>query len=87
MPDVDLSDKIPPSARWVKIHYEMRPLKPNAQLVARLWSGGSLDDAVVIKGESGDVFVRLDKPQTISYQRPVTVELKVKVLAFKVASD
>jgi hypothetical protein len=82
MPEIDLSEKIPPTARWVKLRYELKALKPEAQLIARLWSG-SLDDAVVIKGESGDAFLRLDKPQKVSYQRPVNVELKLKVVAYK----
>ena len=86
MPEVDLSPVVPPSARWVKVHYEMIPMKPDSQLIARLWSG-NMDDAVVIKGESGDAFVRLDVPQKISFQRPVTVELRLKVLAYKASAD
>jgi hypothetical protein len=46
----------------------MKPAKPGADLIARVWSG-VLDEAVVIKGSSGDAFVKLNKPQTISYQR------------------
>jgi hypothetical protein len=86
MPEVDLSDVIPPEASWVKLKYEMRPKSPEAQLIARVWSGQHLDDAVILKGESGDVFVRLEKPQSISFQRPVTVELKLKVVAYKSAT-
>lgn len=82
MPDVDLSSKIPASAVWVKVHYEMKPIKPGAELIARIWSG-ILDEAVVIKGEAGDAFVKLNKPQTLSYQRPVTVELALKVVGYK----
>jgi hypothetical protein len=82
MPEVDLSKAVPETARWVKIHFEMKPKKSGAQLIARVWSG-ALDDAVVIKGESGDAFVRLDKPQRLSYQAPVTVDLKLKVTAYK----
>ena len=82
MPDADLSSVIPPDAIWVKLHYEMRAKKSGADLIARVWSG-SLDDAVVIKGESGDVFVKLLTPQKLSYQAPVTVELKLKVMAYK----
>ncbi len=83
MPDVDLSQQIPPNARWLKIRYEMKPLKEGANLIARIWSG-KLDDAVVISGASGDVFVRLDAPQKVSYQRPVNIDLKLKVVAYKV---
>jgi|GEM_PF-3799215 len=83
MPKVDLSEKIPPDAKWVKLQYEMSPRHPEAELVARLWSG-AMDDAVVIKGREGNIMVRLDEPQTIFYQRPVTVELKLKVVAYKV---
>jgi hypothetical protein len=43
-----------------------------------------LEDAVVIHGEQGDAFIKLDEPQKLSYQRPVNVELKLKVVAFKV---
>ena len=82
MPDVDLSSAVPPTARWVKIHYEIKAKTPGANLIARVWSGG-LDDAVVIKGQSGDVFVKLNAPQKISYQFPVNVELKLKVTAYK----
>lgn len=86
MPEVDLSAVVPPNASWVKLHFEMKALKPEAQLIARIWSG-ALDDAVVIKGESGDAFVKLNVPQKISYQRPVTIELQLKVMAYKVGSD
>ncbi len=82
MPDIDLSDQIPSSARWLKLRFDMKPLKPEAQLIARVWSG-SLADAVVLKGATGDAFLKLDKPQTLSYQRPVNVELKLKVVAYK----
>lgn len=82
MPEVDLSPAVPPTARWVKLHYEMKPRKPGAQLIARIWSG-PLDDAVVIRGESGDVFVPLNVPQKLSYQHPVTVRLTLKVTAYK----
>lgn len=82
MPELDLSNQIPESARWIKVRFEMKPLKPQAELIARLWSG-SMDDALVIRGESGDAFLKLDKPQKLSYQRPVTVELKLKIVAYK----
>lgn len=81
-----MSATIPSQATWVKVHFEMTPRKEGADLIARIWSG-SLDDAVVIKGSSGDAFVKLTKPQTISYQRPVTVELKLKVTAYKVSEE
>jgi len=80
MPELDLSTQIPPNARWLKIRYEMKGLKEGANLIARLWSG-KLKEAVVIKGENGDAFVKLDAPQKLSYQRPVNVELKLKVVA------
>jgi hypothetical protein len=83
MPEVDLSGKVPADARWLKLRYEMKPLKEKAELIARVWSG-SMDDAVVIKGPSGDAFLKLGVPQKLSYQRPVTVELKLKVVAYKV---
>lgn len=82
MPDVDLSAQIPPEARWLKVRYEMKPLKDGANLIARLWSG-DINEAVVIKGAGGDAFVKLNVPQKLWYQRPVGVELKLKVVAFK----
>ncbi len=81
-----MSNQIPPDARWLKLRYEMKAEKPGAELIARLWSG-KLDEAVVIKGESGDAFVRLDVPQKVSYQRPVGVELKLKVIAYKAGAE
>lgn len=86
MPEVDLSGQIPPTARWLKLRYEMKPQKEGAELIARIWSG-ELKEAVVIKGESGDAFVKLNVPQKVSYQRPVGVELKLKVIAYKADSD
>jgi hypothetical protein len=82
MPEVDLSQQIPPGARWLKLRYEMKAAKAGTDLIARLWSG-ELEQAVVIKGENGDAFVRLDVPQKIWYQRPVGVDLKLKVIAYK----
>lgn len=86
MPEVDLSPAVPKSATWVKVHYEMKTEKPGAELIARLWSG-TLDDAVVVRGPEGDAFVKLNVPQKLSYQRPVTVELSLKVLAYKAAEE
>ncbi len=82
MPDVDLTTMIPAGATWVKLRYKMKPAKPGADLIARVWSG-VLDEAVVIKGESGDAFIKINKPNTISYQRPVTVQLELKVVGYK----
>lgn len=86
MPEADLSSVVPKDAVWVKLHYEITPKKPGADLVARVWSG-TLDDAVVIRGESGDVFIKLLTPQKVSYQAPVTVALKLKVMAYKAPDD
>jgi hypothetical protein len=85
VPDADISSAVPKDALWVKLHYEIHPRKPGADLIARVWSG-ELDDAVVIRGASGDVFVKLRVPQKVSYQAPVTVELKLKVVAYKAPS-
>lgn len=82
MPEINLADQLPATARWIKIRYQIKALKPDAKLVARVWSG-SMDDAITIQGPEGDVFLKLDKPQSLSYQRPVTVELKLKVVAYK----
>ena len=86
MPEIDLSGQIPKSATWIKVHYEMKSMKPDGELIARLWSG-ALDEAVVIKGGSGDAFVKLNNPQKLSYQRPVTVELQVKIVAYKAEEE
>lgn len=86
MPEIDLSAQIPADAIWLKIRYQMKPLKEGANLIARIWSG-KLDDAVVIRGNSGDAFVKLDVPQKLSYQHPVNMELKLKVVAYKSASE
>ncbi|MCG3206118.1 MAG: hypothetical protein KCHDKBKB_02845 [Elusimicrobia bacterium] len=83
MPEVDLTKLVPPQARWIKVRFDMKPIKAGANLIARLWSG-SLDDAVVIKGSEGEAFVRLDVPQKVWYQRPVGVDLKLKIVAYKV---
>lgn len=83
MPEIDLSERIPENARWIKIRYEIRPKKPDAELIARVWSG-ALDDAVVLKGHGGEAFIRLDVPQKLWVQRPVTVDLRIKVIAYKV---
>jgi len=82
MPDIDLSKVIPPAAQWIKLHYNMTAKKEGADLIARVWSG-KMEDAQVIKGPSGDLFVRIDHPQRVSYQRPVTVDLQLKVVAYK----
>jgi hypothetical protein len=84
MPKIDLSAQIPKNASWLKIRFEMKPLKEGANLIARVWSG-PMDEAVVIKGESGDAFVKLGVPQTLWYQRPVNIELNLKVVAYKSA--
>ncbi len=86
MPEADLSPMVPADATWVKLHYEMAPKRPGADLIARVWSG-LLDDAVVIRGEMGDVFVKLQTPQKIAYQAPVTVDLKLKVTAYKAREE
>lgn len=86
MPNVDLSERIPPEARWLKVHFEMTALKPGAELIGRIWSG-LMDEAVVIKGAAGDAFIKMNTPQKISYQKPVNVDLKLRVVAYKVVED
>jgi len=83
MPVIDLSGGVPPEARWIKVHYEMKPKGEPVELVARLWSAASMDDAAIIRGNSGDVFVRLDIPQKLSFQKPEHVDLSLKVVAYK----
>lgn len=51
-------------------------------LTARLWSG-PLDDAVTIRGHSGEVFIRLRHLQRLSYSKPNGVSIKLKVVAYK----
>ncbi len=82
MPETDLSPVVPPDATWAKIRYEIAAASPGAILTARLWSG-PLDDAVTIKGPSGEVFIRLKQPQRLSYSKPNGVSLKMKVVAYK----
>jgi hypothetical protein len=81
MPETDLSPVVPPDATWAKMHYQLEPTTPGAELTARLWSGGG--DAVTIKGPSGEVFIRLRQPQRLSYSKPNGVILKLKVVAYK----
>ncbi len=82
MPDTDLSPVVPPNATWVKIHYAMEAPAPTTDLTAQLWSG-PLDDAVTIKGSSGEVFIRLRQPQRLSYSKSNGIRLKLKVVAYK----
>ena len=83
MPEMNLSEKIPATATWVKIRYQMAPKKEGAELISRVWSG-HLDDAVILKGPKGEVSIKLNRPQLISYQRPVTIDLKLKIVAYQV---
>jgi hypothetical protein len=83
MPDADLSSAVPPQATWVKIHYEIRSSAPGAPLIARLWSG-SKEEAVTVNGPEGAVFVRLLQPQRLSYESPRSVELKLKIVSYKI---
>lgn len=87
MPEFALASQIPTNARWIKIHYQIRTLAPDAELVAQLWSGPMPENPVVLRGESGDAFVRLDKPQSLSYQHAPNVELRLKVTAYKVGTE
>ena len=87
MPEADLSAVVPPAARWVKIRYTLRPKAEGANLIARVWSDVTNKEAMVLKGESGEAFVRLKIPQKLFYQNPVNVEMKLKVIAFKQAED
>lgn len=87
MAEINLAPAVPPTAVWVKLRYEIIPRKPDAQLIARLWSSDSVKEAVVVRGASGDVFVKLKVPQKLFYQHPVNVQLKLKVTAFKGTGD
>ena len=82
MPDTDLSPVVPPNATWVKIRYAMGAPAPTIDLTARLWSG-PMDDAVTIKGATGEVFIKLRQPQRLSYEKPEGIKLNLKVLAYK----
>lgn len=83
MPDADLSSIVPPDAAWVKLHFEMFPKSPGARLIARVGSDSIPDKFTVIRGNSGDVFIKLGPNRKISYQFPVNIELKLKVTAYK----
>lgn len=87
MAELDLSPAVPPSASWVKLHYELTPRKEGADLIARLCPTPGMKEPVVIRGAAGDVFLRLTVPQKLYYQHPVTVQLKLKVTAYKQAGD
>lgn len=82
MPDTDLSPAVPPDAKWVKIRYAMNATQTGPELTAKLWSGPQ-DDAVTIKGSSGEVLIKLRHPQRLSYAKPNGIELKLKVVAYK----
>ncbi|MBL0349334.1 MAG: hypothetical protein IPP68_03020 [Elusimicrobia bacterium] len=82
MPDADLSPAVPPTARWVKLQYQLKAKTPGARLTARVWSGAA-EGAVALQGPEGFAFVRLSVPQRLSYQAPADVEIKLKVIAFK----
>lgn len=86
MPFVDLSQGIPAGARWIKIRFSMRTKTPDEPLAAKLWSGDP-SKAVVIKGRSGDAFVKLEVPQTLSYEHAAGVELSMKVVAYKLSDE
>jgi hypothetical protein len=81
MPEADLSSAIPATAVWVKLRYALAPKRPGADLIARVWSG-ALDDAVVLRGPSGEAVVKMNVPQKVSYQAPVTVALSLKVVGY-----
>ena len=82
MADADLSPVVPPTARWVKLQFQLKGKTPGARLTARVWSGAP-EGAVVLNGPEGFAFVRLAAPQRLSYQAPAEVELKLKVVAFR----
>jgi hypothetical protein len=81
---VDLSQAVPVGARWIKVRYIIRSRHPAEPLTAKMWSGDPAK-AVVIKGPSGDAFVRLEVPQTLSYEHAPGVELSLKVVAYKLS--
>lgn len=82
MPFVDLSQGIPVGARWIKVRFSMRSQKAGEPLLARIWSGDP-SKAVVVKGASGDAFVKLEVPQTLSYEHAPGLDLSLKVVAYK----
>ena len=82
MPFVDLSQGIPVSAKWIKVRFSIRTRKPAEPLTARIWSGNP-GKAVVVKGASGDAFIRLEVPQTLSYDHADGLDLSLKVVAYK----
>ena len=86
MPFVDLSQGIPLAARWIKIRYTMRARRPGEPLVARLWSGDPAR-AVQIRGSYGDAFVKLEVPQTLSYEKPDGIDLSLKAVAYKLTDE
>lgn len=86
MPFVDLSQGIPAEARWIKVRFSIRTKKAGEPLTARIWSGNP-SKAVVVKGPSGDAFVKLEVAQTLSYEHADGIDLSLKVVAYKLSDD
>ncbi len=86
MPEINLSPAVPPDARWIKLRYEITAKKTGARLIARVWSGTNIADAVNLEGSSGEVTMPLDPSRRINYQFPVTVQFKLKLVAYSTSS-
>ncbi len=87
MPEIDLPPAVPPEARWIKLHYEISPIKTGAQLIARVWSGPDKNAALRLEGASGEVTLPVDRTRRLNYQFPVTVRFKLKVVAYSAADS
>src|SRR5690348_5725517 len=86
MPEIDLSPAVPSEARWVKLSYEISPIKPGAQLIARVWTGTDPNRGLRLEGPSGEVTMPLASSCRLNYQFPVTVRFKLKVVAYSTAA-
>jgi hypothetical protein len=82
VPFVDLSQGVPVGAKWIKVRFSLRTRKPAEPLIARIWSGNPAK-AVVVKGPAGDAFIKLEVPQTLSYDHADGLDLSLKVVAYK----
>jgi hypothetical protein len=84
MPFVDLSQGVPAEARLIRLRFGMRTRKAGEPLLAKVWSGDSTK-GILLKGERGEAVIRLDVPQTLSYEHADGIDLTLKVVAYNLS--
>lgn len=84
MPFVDLSQGVPVGARWIKVRYTLRPKKAGEPLLAKIWSGNPAR-AVLLKDATGEALLKLEVPQTLSYECGDAIDLSLKVVAYNLS--